>query len=462
MATLVIEMSYALVFLHSFVAYLRRRDPVQRDLTLVFTPFTSLLVLEVVRRVQGVATLPFVVSCVAVTLLLAQPYLTMRLVRTLSAVPRWTMQAFCIFVATTVPFYFPGPRESPVVTLVIVVGFAAVQGLAATLIAGEARRRTGVSRARLALAAVATGVLGLCLLVAGAGGSAGPVGHAMGIAAEVLALLSGVSYVVAFMPPGWLRRMLAGGAAYRVHREMAQAPAEAPSETWRRYAAAVREVSGAAGSLVVLPSDSGPVCVATSGDAPDFGLMTTTAELDWSLDQDQPVAESVPPSRHCWPTRSRAGARVLSAVPVQAGGSARGALLLLPPPSDVRRRRCADSRELGAQAALLAERGAAAQTIQAVNAELEQRVHERTADLRVAQVALTMSITNWRSRTRCSRAPTRSCNASRMSLPMTCRNRSVRSSASPACWSSGRPTSSTRTRGCMSTGSPDRRHGCSD
>src|SRR2546426_5623793 len=124
MITLIIEAFYALVFLQSFVTYLRRRDPVQRDLTLVFAPFTSLLVLEVIRRVQGVADLPLVVMYVAVTLLLAQPYLTMRLVRTLRPVPRWAMRvAFCIFAVTTAPFYFLGQRNIPMVTLAVVIGF---------------------------------------------------------------------------------------------------------------------------------------------------------------------------------------------------------------------------------------------------------------------------------------------------------------------------------------------------
>jgi light-regulated signal transduction histidine kinase (bacteriophytochrome) len=44
--------------------------------------------------------------------------------------------------------------------------------------------------------------------------------------------------------------------------------------------------------------------------------------------------------------------------------------------------------ELGAQAAVMAERGAVAEAIGSLNAELEQRVQERTAELRAAQVAL--------------------------------------------------------------------------
>jgi signal transduction histidine kinase len=393
MVTLIIEALYALVFLRSLVAYAQRRDPVQRDLTLVFAPFTPLLVLEIVRRVQGAAQLPLVLTDVAVTLLLAQPYLTLRLVRTIRPVPRWAMRAALgVFVVTTVPFYFLGRRNILLVTFALVVGFFAVQGYAATLLAGEARRRTGAPRARLMLAAAATAVLGLGLLASGAGDSAGRVGHAMQIAGQVLALLSGASYVVAFMPPRWLRRMWAGGAAYRVHHQLANTPVtDTPNETWQRYAATVREVSGAAAALVLLPTDTGPACVATSGEVPDGELRTTVADLEWLLGAPQPVAVPDVAVSPLLSYARRTGAQVLIAVALQSPtpAPARGALLLLSHrhPMFIED----DARllgELGTQAAILAERGAAAEVIRALNADLEQRVRERTADLGIAQAAL--------------------------------------------------------------------------
>ena len=86
----------------------------RRDLTLVFAPFTSLLVLEVVRLALGFAEIPSVLAYVAVTLLLAQPYLTLRLVRTLRPVPRWAMRtAVCVFVASTVAVLFSGRAGDP-------------------------------------------------------------------------------------------------------------------------------------------------------------------------------------------------------------------------------------------------------------------------------------------------------------------------------------------------------------
>jgi signal transduction histidine kinase len=393
MITLVIEALYALVFLHSFVTYLRRRDPVRRDLTLVFVPLTSLLVLEVARRALGVAELPMVPAYVAVTLLLAQPYLTLRLVRTVRPVPRWIGPvAFGIFVATTVPFYFLGQQKIPLVTLAMVMGFFVVQGSVAVLLAGEARRRTGAPRARLALAAAATAVLGLCLLVSGAGGSAGRAERVMQITAQVLALLSGVSYMVAFMPPKWLRRVWAGGAAYRVHRQIVDAPAdEPPQQTWQRYAVTVREASGAAAAVVLLPTGTDRVgCMACSGDALGSDLTTTLGDLDDLLERPQPmVVQRAGGESPVLDFARRGGAQVVLVVPVKLPTPARGALVLLSRrhpmfvEDDVRL-----LGELGTQAAILAERGAVAEAIRTANDRLEQRVQERTAELRLAQSAL--------------------------------------------------------------------------
>jgi signal transduction histidine kinase len=391
MVTLIIEALFTLVFLHSLVSYLRRRDRVQRDLTLVFAPLASFLLLEVLGWIPGVTVVPPAVEYVALTLLLAQPYLTMRLVHTLRPVPTWVMRVVLgVFVVTTVPVYFQRILDVPVVALLVAMGFFAVQALAAVLLADEARARSGATRARMYLAAAATAVLGLCLLMAGLGGTAGRAGPAVQITSEVLALLSGLGYVVAFMPPQWLRRMWAGSAAYRIHHRMAGAPVtETPEETWRRYTASVREVSGAAGALVLLPVGDSVVGVAATGDGADQVLVTTTADLEQHLERPQPIRVPKDPGSPLLSYARRAGVQAVVVVPLPLPASERGALLLLS-----RRHPMFvddDARllgEHGAHAAILAERGATAEAIRALNAELEQRVHERTTELRAAQSAL--------------------------------------------------------------------------
>ena len=395
MVTLVIEFFYALVFLQSLVMFLRGRDPVQRDLTLVFAPLTSLLVLELIQRSPGVGELPPAVSYFTVTSLLAQPYLTMRLVRTLRPVPPWAMHLTVgVFLATTIPFFLTGGRL-PLLTLAVVVCFFAVQGGAATLLVREGLRRAGAPRVRLLLAATATAVLGLCLLTAGAGASAGRAAQPLHIASEALALLSGVSYLVAFMPPRWLRRVWAGGAAYRIHHQMATAPVdETPEQTWQRYVTTVRQVSGADAAAVLLPADAVLVCAAISSEAAGDLPAITADDLQALLERSQPITvpDRAGPEEAdslLLPFARQLGARALIVVPLQLPLSGRGALVLLSRrhPLFVED----DARllaELGTQAAILAQRGAAAEAIRAVNAQLERRVLERTAELRVAQTAL--------------------------------------------------------------------------
>jgi signal transduction histidine kinase len=391
MVTLIIEAFFALVFVRSLIAYSRRRDTLQRDLALVCAPITVLLVLEIIRRVAGAARLPAFLALLGLTLLLAQPYLTLRLVGAVRPVPRlvnWS--AFALFVLTTLPWYFFGARQLPVVTLTTVTAFFVVQGWAATLLMAEARRRTGAPRARLTLAAVATAVLGLCLLVAGTGPSVGRAENVIGISGQVLALLSGLSYVVAFLPPRWLRQIWANGTAYRVHQQMANASiSETPEQTWHRYAMTVREASGASTAIVLLPSVTGPVCTALSGDAGSGEVTTTAPDLQHVLDRAQPVVVPTTAESPLLAYAQQAGARVLTAVPLQLPSAEQGALVLL------NRRQPLfvedDARllgELGAQAAIVAERGAAAAAIRAMNTELEDRVQQRTAQLRLAQAAL--------------------------------------------------------------------------
>jgi len=392
MVTLLIEFFYALVFLQALTAYVGRRDPVQRDLTLVFAPLTSLLVLEVIRRVQGAAELPPAVNYAAVTLLLAQPYLTLRLVRTVRPVRWWVLPlAGCVFLGTTIPFYVLGDSE-PLATLGVVIGFFAVQGAAAMLLAREGRRRAGAPRVRLMLAAAATAVLALCLLTAGAGDAAGRAEQLFRIASQVLALLSGMGYVVAFMPPRWLRRVWAGGAAYRIHHQLATAPADdTPAKTWHRYVTTVREVSGADAAAVLLPADAETAYTPISSEGVENLPAVAAADLQELLDRRQPISlsEAAAAGSPLLRFARRAGARVLVVVPLQMPLPARGALVLLSRrhPLFVED----DARllaELGTQAAILAQRGAAAAAIQHLNAQLERRVEERTAELRVAQAAI--------------------------------------------------------------------------
>jgi hypothetical protein len=92
------EFAFAVLFLRALFGYLRRRDPLQRDVTLVFLPCTVLFCVDVARRIQD-GGIPAWVSAVTLTALMAQPYLTIRLAARLRSVPVWLQRTVLLMLA---------------------------------------------------------------------------------------------------------------------------------------------------------------------------------------------------------------------------------------------------------------------------------------------------------------------------------------------------------------------------
>ena len=264
--TLVVELLFALVFVRALVEYVRRRDPLSRDVALVFTPLALLFVLELVRRTVGAP--PTVLTTVAALLVLAQPYLTLRLVAQIRAIPRSVLVgAFAVYLLTAVPLVV-WPRPVPaVVTLSAVAVFVVAEAIAAVYLALEARRRIGSARARLATAAVATALFAIAVLAAGAAAASSGVAGVANLAARIVALLAALGYLIAFMPPAWLRRMWEASAAYQyTERLMQTPPTEEIGAIWQRFAGAAVEISGVDAAVVIVGEpDASARVVASSG-----------------------------------------------------------------------------------------------------------------------------------------------------------------------------------------------------
>ena len=109
-ALLAAEFTFAVLFVRALLTYLHRRDPLQRNVTLVFAPCMVLFCVDVARRIHGHA-FPGWVSAVTLTVLLAQPYLTVRLAGRLRHVPVWLDRAvLLIFIGTAAPL-IPAPSD---------------------------------------------------------------------------------------------------------------------------------------------------------------------------------------------------------------------------------------------------------------------------------------------------------------------------------------------------------------
>jgi signal transduction histidine kinase/DNA-binding response OmpR family regulator len=267
------EFTFAVIFLRALVGYLRGRDLLQRDVTLVFTPCTALFCADVARRISG-SMLPVWIGVTASIALLAQPYLTLRLAGRLRTVPRWLDRAVLVSFLAEAGLLLFGPHPLHVEQVLAVVAvFVGSELLAAALIFGKARTRTGANRSRLMTAAGATVLFALMIVLAGV--SVVRADQALVTANRVLALICGLGYVVAFMPPRWLRRVFSASAAQSVTEELLSTPAESPEQVWQVYAEMMRVQTGADAVAVLMPRPDGVLASAAYAGPP----IATPAEL---------------------------------------------------------------------------------------------------------------------------------------------------------------------------------------
>ena len=295
--TILIELLFAVVFVAVLIEYIRRRDPLSRDLVLVFGSVAGLFVVQLIGLVFGSA--PALLSAASGLLLLAQPLFTLRLTARLRPVPRAVLVAAVVgYFVTVVPLFLIRPLP-PAMTLAALAVFAITEFLAAGYLAVEARRRTGAARFRLTIAATATALFAAALLLAGAGSiSGGQLGQVVG---RAVAFLAAFGFAVAFLPSGPLGRVWQGMAAYRYVTAMLETENDSDGHDnsaaiWGRFAEIAREIAGAEAVAIVGVGGSESRIVATARVDPTVAHTTWPAAdgdamlRDGQIEMRRPVA----------------------------------------------------------------------------------------------------------------------------------------------------------------------------
>jgi signal transduction histidine kinase/DNA-binding response OmpR family regulator len=274
------ELCFALICVRALVAYLRGRDPVQRDVMIVFLAPTQLFVTDIFRRLG--ADIPLAISNINFAVLLLQPFLTLRLAARLRKVPRWmTVTAITTYAVLAGPMLLaPRPRPASLLVATATV-FVVVEAAAAFCLIREARRRSGPSASRLAAAAAATALFAAALIVMFTVRAFGPVMTTIG---RVLALLSALGYVAAFLPPAWLRRTWAARSREEATRYVFGGSAMAsPEDVWLRYVDVVRAMVGTEAVAVLMhtrPGADAPLGVRSEPASPEAPAMPAQPGLD--------------------------------------------------------------------------------------------------------------------------------------------------------------------------------------
>lgn len=259
--TTALQIGFYILFAMSVWQFVRRPGPLELSVLAIFGSFAALFFLTFLN-----AMLPAIAPVarpILVAILFAQPYLVLRLIAQIRPVPRMRMRIALLGAVAAweaivlLPVAIPAARQLGV--LFSVLYFFAVEIGAAAWFALDSRRRYGVARLRLALAAVGTGLFGASILLAGLTSVARPVNAPADSQSvtRLLVLIATMAYLGAFVPPGWFRRWINRAASFQLVRKLVLPPPEmSPGGLWEDLATTARDILGAR-RVSILPAAPG-------------------------------------------------------------------------------------------------------------------------------------------------------------------------------------------------------------
>lgn len=293
--TVLLQIAFYLLLASTAWRYFRRRDQLDLDLVAIFATNAAVFgsaLLGGVNPALGALVTPW-----AVVVFLAQPWLVVRLIDHVRAIPRPILiLVFVGFVSAAIPALLLGPRQ-PIVLTWIVSYFAVVEIGAAGRMYRDSRRRFGVPRFRLRLAAASTGLFALSILLSGSRAASGanlsPLANELLALSRLGALLAGSGYLAAFSPPRWLRAVAQRSIAFDVARGLvAGGTATDPARPWHELAGAAREILGAEHVLIRDVRGSGLLAeVGQPSSASAVAGASPTSRVDVAISVDHaPIA----------------------------------------------------------------------------------------------------------------------------------------------------------------------------
>ncbi len=334
---LLTEVSFLLIAGLTMIDFLRHRDRTRLDIALMFGALVAIILIGWAARMTD--TQARWVSLISALMLLAQPYLLLRLVqhfRPVRRAIRWSaFGGMLVSWAMISTLSIPPPMP---LTLLIVAYFVYAEGYAALAFVRGALATSGVTHWRLLLAAAGSGLLAAIIFLAGINAVL-PLGTGITtLFSRLLGLLAAVSYYLGFSPPSWLRRAWQLSELHCFLHETAGHPAtERATETLKHLCLrAMRTVGGLAATValwndaekrLVLQSPEGSSSLLSGSLAADDGAMKRA----WS--QREPTVARTPTEMGTDSARLAAaiGAGALFAVPITTTERAWGLLLVFLP-----------------------------------------------------------------------------------------------------------------------------------
>jgi signal transduction histidine kinase len=196
---------YGAVFVLVAARTVRLPTRAHADTTLFFGAVALLILLSAAGAINPPP--PRWLNIATAALLLALPWLLLRLVADFATVPAWLAAGAPAgwLLAVVAVAALPAPLPAPL-ALLLVAYFVTLMGYDAWALLRTARLAAGVTRRRLRAAALGSGFLAAVLAFAGLGVVLPAGSEALGLLGRLAGLASGPCYLVGFAPPAWLRR----------------------------------------------------------------------------------------------------------------------------------------------------------------------------------------------------------------------------------------------------------------
>lgn len=180
--------------------YVRFRGRARLDVALVFVSLGGSTAITIVKSLTGFEARWL--TLIGTLLVVAHPYLLLRLVEHFRRVPGWVRWSFLagmlVSLALVVIYPAPLPRAA---TVIVVIYFALVEGYAAGAFVRGAFKGYGVTRWRLRMAAGGAGLLALAIAVAGVVVAVPSLQPMSALWVQALAIVAVLCFFLAFTPP---------------------------------------------------------------------------------------------------------------------------------------------------------------------------------------------------------------------------------------------------------------------
>ena len=328
------QLVYLAVTVAVVVQTIKRPRRTSIDTALFFAALALILEASALSSAFGLVLPPVVILGLA-ALLLALPYIQLRLLDDFVGVGTWTKRAAVAGLALAIGSMIVVPSPMPgILALALVSYFVTTLAYCAVRFLRESRRAQGLVAARLFAVALGSGLLSIVLLIAAILPFVLPGGADLNrLVTQIVILAAGISYFLGFAPPSVIKRLWQESALRRFMQQMNRFPEESSVEDVirRLEIAAGIATAGSRALIAIWDEEKGEVRFTMSDGTAQTVDTKTTVSLGSRVVHERRVVLSEDPARD-FPSAAeryrRLGIKAVVGAPIIVRGRVFGVLAL--------------------------------------------------------------------------------------------------------------------------------------